>query len=366
MTELQAILRREIAQHGPISLARFMELALYCPGLGYYEQARPAIGRRGDYFTSVSTGSLFGELLAQQCAEWAEALPAGTWQLVEAGAHDGRMAADMLAWLRLRGPALFARLEYWIIEPSPPRQAWQRARLEEFTQQARWADSLAALPRPVRGVILSNEFLDAFPLYRLGWDAAERRWFEWRIGAQAGDFVWVKQATEPAENAARLKACGVVLPPELLAVLPDGFTVDLSPEAGAWWGEAARALDTGRLLTLDYGLTTAELFRPDRCQGTLRAYHQHRLRPDPLACAGEQDLTAHIHFTQLQRVGEAAGLRTEGLFSQAEFLTRIAAKTWEAGAGGGGWTSKQVRQFQTLTHPDHLGETFRVLVQSRG
>jgi len=345
--------------------ARFMDLALYCPELGYYEQARPGIGRRGDYYTSVSTGALFGELLAHQCAEWTEALSGGAWHLVEAGAHEGRLAADMLSWFRLRKPSLFDRMEYWIIEPSARRRAWQRALLEEFAHQVRWYDSLAALPRPVHGVMLSNEFLDAFPLHRLGWDAAMQRWFEWRVAVEGGAFVWVKHATDTPEYAGRLKVCGFVLPPELLAVLPNEFTVDISPEAGEWWRNAAHALEAGALLTLDYGLTTEEFFRPDRCRGTLRAYHRHHLQADLLARVGDQDLTAHVHFTQLQRVGEAAGLQTEGPFSQAEFLTRIARKTWDDDGGRGEWTSGRVRRFQTLTHPDCLGEAFRVLVQTR-
>ena len=119
------VIREEIARHGPVSFARFMELALYAPGCGYYERPRE-IGRRGDFFTSVSVGPVFGGLLAFQFAQWLEKIaPPARRQLVEAGAHDGQLALDVLRWLRERRPDIFAALEYWVIEPSPVRRAWR-------------------------------------------------------------------------------------------------------------------------------------------------------------------------------------------------------------------------------------------------
>src|SRR5437764_10738297 len=124
MTEIAKILRKEVKRQGVMPFAEFMRLALYCPKFGYYEQSPSRIGRSGDFYTSVSTGSLFGELLAFQCAEWLEALSGGPFQLVEAGAHDGQLAADILRWLSQNRSALFSSLEYWILDPSPSRQAW--------------------------------------------------------------------------------------------------------------------------------------------------------------------------------------------------------------------------------------------------
>ena len=155
------------------------------------------------------------------------------------------------------------------------------------------------------------------------------------------------------------------LPAELMAVLPDGFTTEICPAAENWWRAAAGRLEGGRLLTIDFGLNAEEFFAPQRAGGTLRAYHRHRLSADVLGNVGEQDLTAHVNFSAIQAAGEAAGLRTERLETQARFLTGIARRAWDEGCGFGPWTSAHTRQFQTLTHPEHLGRPFRALVQAK-
>ena len=166
-----------------------MELALYCPVCGYYEKENDTIGWRGDYYTSVSSGSLFGELLAFQFSAWLEQLRmlnigcgSDALKIVEAGAHDGKLAGDILTWLQLRQPELAARLEYWIIEPSARRQQSQHEILRSFSPRVRWANKLSAVgdcsAAKVRGVIFSNELLDAMPVHRLGWDAKRCEWFE--------------------------------------------------------------------------------------------------------------------------------------------------------------------------------------------
>ena len=401
---LTALIRREIEAQGAILFARFMELALYAPGLGYYEREEPAIGRQGDFYTSVSVGSLFGELLAFRFAE--ELPKRGTpLQLVEAGAHDGRLAADILGWLHERRPADFAALEYWIVEPSPRRRAWQEKTLAKFATRVRWSETLGEIPVTGYRMLFCNELLDAFPVHRFGWDAREKRWFEWSVGWDDGRFVWrrmenldslallnlscdslrpsrlcgssigsptaeARRAQRAEEEAPSAASAGLVsaLRFPLSAfedVLPDGYTLEVSPAAEEWWRQAAATLGHGQLLCLDYGLTDDELFAPQRTQGTLRAYRQHRHATDPLADPGEQDLTAHVNFSALQRAGEREGLTTETLVSQTQFLTRIAARTWAKPESFGAWTPPRTRQFQTLTHPEHLGRAFRVLIQSR-
>jgi SAM-dependent MidA family methyltransferase len=152
------------------------------------------------------------------------------------------------------------------------------------------------------------------------------------------------------------------LPPDLLAVLPDGFVLEVCPQAEAWWRQAARLLGHGKLLTLDYG--TVESLTPERTAGTLRAYYRHHLADDVLDRPGEQDLTAHVNFRTLLEAGQAEGLRTEAFANQEQFLTRIATQLWTAEAAAQ-WPPDYKRQFQTLTHPQLLGQSFRVLVQSR-
>ena len=368
MSEITEKIAAKIRTRGAIPFASFMELALYCPDCGFYEKEKDNIGRRGDFFTSVSVGGLFGELLAFQFAEWLETKDGtpnaqfGTQnpelRIVEAGAHDGQLAADILSWLRVRRERAFDRLEYCIVEPSARRREWQREKLKDFSKTVRWVPEIAALKRDLQSantVIFSNELLDAMPVHRFGWDAAVGKWFEWGVGVEDGKFVW-----------ARLENSDVQIPNSgLEAVLPDGYIIEISPAAEAWWREAAEALAHGKLLAIDYGFTADEEFSPSRLNGTLRAYHRHRLAEDVLANPGEQDLTAHVNFSAIEKNGEAAGLRTETFSAQSQFLSRIVENIFRQPASFGEWAPKQTRQFQTLTHPEHLGRAFRVLVQSR-
>jgi SAM-dependent MidA family methyltransferase len=381
----------EIGVRGAITFARFMELALYCPNCGYYEKEKDIIGRRGDYYTSVSVGSLFGELLAFQFAEWMKtpqesqayggAGEAKAVRIVEAGAHDGALARDILVWLRQHRPSLYQALEYWIVEPSERRRTRQQQTLHEFGDQVRWVAGLAELRTGAesslplahsRCVFFSNELLDAMPVHRLGWDAKAGAWFEWGVTLQAGRFVWTRMISpEPGSGEKPATAPYVTSHPlmsvdsRLLASLPDGFTIEWSPAAEDWWQSAGLAMGCGTLLTIDYGLTAEELLAPERKAGTLRGYHGHRLTGDVLASPGEQDLTAHVNFSALRAAGESVGLRTEALLTQAQFLAAIAARTWADEGSFGKWTPERRRQFQTLVHPEHLGRSFRVLAQSR-
>jgi SAM-dependent MidA family methyltransferase len=385
MNSIAEIIRSETARCGVLPFARFMELALYHPGLGYYETQKHSPGRRGDFYTSVSTGELFGQLLAFQFASWLEEIKTfnpqpSTLNLIEAGAHDGQLAKDILAWLQSSRPELFGQIEYWIIEPSPRRQEWQTEMLQAFAPRVRWFSDFRAMvgrdsvePK-VHGIIFSNELLDAFPVHRFGWDAKNKKWFEWGVAAEGDQFVWAK--IQPSAFSLQ--------PSALEAVLPDGYTIETSPAAENWWREAAGVLARGKLLAIDYGFTVDEMFSPARTRGSLRAYFQHHVADDILANPGDQDITAHVNFSAIQKAGEGAGLTTESFLTQSQFLTRILEKAAKDKSFGelvaskrlaasqrsedgseDGWSAKQTRQFQTLTHPEHLGRAFHVLVQSR-
>src|SRR2546421_1709290 len=374
MMELCEIIRGEMEACGVISFARFMELSLYCPEFGYYERLVHTPGKGGDFYTSPGVGSLFGELLAFQFARWMEESGFEQFQLLEAGAHDGRLAEDILNWFKSRRPDLLDILEYRILEPSPRRRQWQEKGLRPFAGKVNWFEAWNEPPAAgVQGVIFSNELLDALPVHRLGWDAKARTWFEWGVAMEEGNFVW-RRLSGAVVPRIRIPHSKIFAPPSafrapqdetLLSVLPDGFTTEVSPAAEAWWRQAASSLGRGRLLTFDFGMNAEEFFLPHRANGTLRAYHGHRLGTDLLANAGEQDLTAHVNFSGLKEAGESAGLRTEGLFSQEEFLKRAAEAGWCDPSVFGEWTTARTRQFQTLTHPEHFGRAFQVLVQSR-
>ncbi len=252
---LAKIIRNEIvARGGILPFAGFMELALYCPKLGYYETKKDTVGRRGDFYTSVSVGSLFGELLAFQFAEWLKEIkPSNSGlKIIEAGDHDGKLAKDILTSLQSRNPDLFGQIEYCILEPSAPRQEWQCETLKDFAGKVRWLSDLTA--HSVNGIIFSNELLDAFPVRRFGWDAGNKGWFEWGVAVDGDKFVWAKiekiEGDLPAFD----------LPSGLLDVLPDNFTTETNPAAADWWRVAANSLNCGILMTADYGLISEEFF----------------------------------------------------------------------------------------------------------
>ncbi|MEN9674833.1 MAG: hypothetical protein RIS76_729 [Verrucomicrobiota bacterium] len=372
-SELAALIREVIAEAGGVvPFARFMELALYAPELGYYERSPRPVGRQGDFYTSVSVGPVFGELLGFQFAQWLAdsdfVHPEAPVDLVETGAHDGRLAGDILGWLETGRPALFPRIRMWLVEPSPRRRQWQRETLRRFGPTVQWVSGLDELEERtggVRGVFYSNELLDAFPVHRIAWNSTARAWEEQGVAVAGDRFSWRKLPTEAVTAAQADRVRLSALPAELLSVLPDGFTVEACPAAAAWWREAAGVLRQGALVTLDYGFADDAVLRPELPAGTLRAYRNHRSFSDVLSDPGEQDLTAQVDFESVAAAGEAAGMMTLVRASQRGWLTRIFEETLAVGSGFPAWDAARIRQFQTLTHPEHLGRRFQVLVQTR-
>ena len=361
MNAAALIIRNEIEKRGTISFAHFMSLALYAHEAGYYEKPRP-IGREGDFFTSASAGSLFGELLAFQFAEWLEA-ELGT-HIVEAGAHDGQLAVDVLGYLHQNQPELAGKIEYWIIEHSDVRKGWQREKLKGFGRQVKWKSGWNDVKQHgVQGVIFGNELMDAFPVHRLGWDKNRQEWFEWGVAFLSGRFDW-ERMEKPALKALRNETFQV--PRVLCDHLPDGFVTVCSPQAATWWQDAADRLGKGHLLAIDYGLEAEAFYAPERVDGSLRAFSKHQLADDVLVNPGEQDITASVNFTVLQTMGELAGLSSMPLVTQEKFLVNIFEETLKEPGKFSEWTGERRRQFQTLIHPEHLGRPFRVLQQKRG
>jgi SAM-dependent MidA family methyltransferase len=353
-------IREEIEKKGHITFYRFMEMALYCPDFGYYETNRDNVGRSGDFYTSVSTGSLFGQMLAFQFAAWLNSLPdQKNLRIIEAGAHDGRLARDIMEALQTTHPTVFEQISYIILEPSPQRQAWQETTLKSFGSKICWKRNFTELNQGAKnptqsGIIFSNELLDAFPIHRFIWNATERRWREIGVISDGDQFKWMTISdSDPG-----------IPPSPLDPVLPENYIIETCPAAVAWWREAAGVLQAGKLLTIDYGMTDDEVFNPARLQGTLRAYFQHHVTDDVLARPGEQDLTAHVNFSSLQKAGEEAGLTTDAYLTQPQFLTRILSAVAPTPIIRS-WGAPQTRQFQALTHPEHLGRSFKVLIQSR-
>jgi len=362
VNELQQIIGTEIAATGPISFARFMELALYHETHGYYEKRSDQVGTSGDFITSVSVGDLFGRLLAFEFASWIRVLREGghdpPFQIVEAGAHRGQLAHDILSEIQTMAEDVFTDVQCIIIEPSERRREWQRETLSEFEGRVLWREDWSELTRnngPVNGIIYSNELLDAFPVHRYVWDAEAAAWFETGVAGNADTLVWTRL------SGARESP----IDPELCRHLPNGFIFESTPSAVEWWSQAASALGAGKLVAIDYGAEFEELVSPVRSNGTLRAYRNHSHVDSVLSDPGEQDLTATVNWSAIRTAGETAGLNSSNLAIQATFLTRILARAVDSSPENWQLTPKQIRQFQMLTHPSHLGQKFQTFIQSK-
>ena len=344
-------IRAQIRHEGPISFARFMEQALYHPEHGYYSAGRCAIGRRGDYFTSVSVGSLFGTLLGAQFAEiWEKLDRPDDFVIVEQGAHHGEFAADVLAAVREQHPKLFASVRYRIVEPFAVLRKRQQGMLRQFVAKTEWAESLEEM-EPFCGVHFSNELLDAMPVHLLisvrksGADVLDER----LVGKSSNGFAFVDRAISDQRLRARLRT--------LPASLPEGYETEINLAVLDWIGTLAPKLRSGAILIADYGFTRDEFYAPSRRNGTLQCYADHRALPSALERVGHCDLAAHVEWTSLAERAEECGLKLAGFTDQHHFLTGLLASDTELASAA----AKKSRALQTLIHPEFLGRKFQFL-----
>ena len=352
---LTDLIRRTIRGTGPVSFAWFMEQALYHPELGYYSSGRCAIGRKGDYFTNVSVGPLFGRILAAQFAEMWESLGRpDDFVIVEQGAHQGDFAWDVLEALRERSPDFFAALRYWIIEPFPILRERQEEKLRDFSEKITWEKLLDDL-EPFCGVHFSNELLDAMRV-RLIRRSENADWEERRVAESDDGFDFVTAPITCAELRRNLEA----IPRDL----PEGYETEVNLAALDWMDELAPKLTRGYVLTVDYGHSRAEYYAPERSNGTLRCYSNHRILPSPLAEIGHADITAHVDWTSLAERAEANGLTVAGFTDQHHFATGIVTALMPDQFGDNA-DSKTRRALQTLLHPEFLGTTFQFLALTK-
>ncbi len=352
---LQTLLRDEIARRGAIPFRDFMERALYHPEHGYYTAGRAAIGRGGDFFTSVSVGPLFGQLLADQFEEMWERLECPEdFTIVEQGAHDGAFASDVLSHLHLLSPTLHEHLRYIIIEPAARARAVQEARLASSGSTVGWVASPAEL-EPFTGVHFSNELIDAFPVHLVIWTGAE--WLERHVATAGDRFTFIDL---PISSPALHRQLAL-LPP-----LPAGYVTEINLAALEWLGAIAAKLQRGYLLAIDYGFPRSEYFRPDRTAGTLSAYAAHRREPDPLARPGEIDLTAHVDFTTLAAHATSLALDLAGFTDQHHLMVGLSQLHFPDEPAATAARQKELRALQTLMHPTLMGRAFHAICFSRG
>lgn len=356
--ELQELILKEIQQGGVIPFRRFMELALYHPQHGYYSSGRARLGRKGDFFTSVSVGSIYGRLLASVCREvWERLERPAEFTVVEQGANDGSMAADILGAIRTGGDDFAQAVHFLIVEPFEVNRKKQRERLGEFPGVS-WSDSLEELPE-FTGIHLSNELLDAFPVDSLRWNG--RTWEEECLGSDGSTLSWsTRPITDPA-----LDAVAARLPTKLA----EGFRVERNPGISPWLKTLREKLRRGIVLTVDYGQAGDDRYEPHRADGTLAAYQSHQRFNDPLPEPGLRDITAQVDFTELAHTARKTGFEILGYSDQHHFLVG-AAEPWLRSLGD--LTAKSdaargdLRSLQTLLNPGTMGRQFKAIALGMG
>lgn len=338
--------------------AEVMRLALYEPGQGYYRKGVRPIGRNGDFYTSVSVGPLYGELLAHlACKVWSAMGEPHEFTLVEQAAHDGHLAADLLAAVeRLNVPELFREsLRFVIVEPDEGLRSAQQERLRPWSAKFHWVECWSEVQG--QGLAYANELLDAFPVHRLQYRQDE--WRElWVKLTDAGSLEWQDgPLSSPAVEAE------IALWKQLNLEFAEGQYVDLNAGLRQWITEVDASPFHGLLFLADYGLPRQELLIPERMEGTLRRYAGHQCDGRVLEQLGDCDLTSHVDFTRFAEAGLQHGWHLVEFIEQGRFLTRLAASLMQA--AGFTPTPNWIRQFQTLTHPQHLGHSFHVIALAK-
>ena len=322
-----------------------MRQALYHPQHGYYSSGRASIGRRGDYFTSVSVGPLFGQLLAAQFAEiWERLGNSDNFIVVEQGAHHGELASDVLAATRKQHPQFFKALRYHIVEPFPVLQDRQSKTLAKFREKIDWRESLDAVA-PFAGVHFSNELLDSMAVHLLV--STGNGWRERFVDLRSDEFVFVEQLTTDPRLAN-------------LPVRPAGYEAEINLAALDWIDNLSLKLHRGFVLVVDYGLAREEFYACHRIHGTLQVRAQHRHLASPFDQIGHADITAHVDWTSLVERAEVRGLQVHGFTDQHHFITGIISELSVPPED-----SKNKRALQTLLHPEMLGRAFQVLALAK-
>ncbi|MBL8300399.1 MAG: SAM-dependent methyltransferase [Rhodanobacteraceae bacterium] len=358
---LAGFIRNEIAAHGPIPFSRFMELAMYAPGLGYYSAGKTKFGAAGDFITAPELGSLFARCVARALAPTLQELGSSA-QIVELGGGSGAFAFDCLtelAALRVM-PARYA-----LLEPSADLRERQRERLGALPPDL--AGRVVWIDRPPeqdwQGALFANEVLDALPATRFSMRDGEV-FEEHVIDAGDGGFASIDLPADSfTANAVRH------VERDLGHGLADGYRSEVLPQLPYWIQAVCGGLQRGMALFVDYGYARREYYRSDRRDGTLIAMYRHRAHTDVLARVGLQDLTAFVDFSALAEAGKGAGLRLAGLGTQAEFLMAngLDQVFAEAHASADSETARYrlAQEVKRLTLPTEMGDTFKVMALER-
>ena len=342
-----------------------MELALYHSELGYYARASQRSGRAGDFFTSVDVGPIFGELLAAQIAEMAVLLQTSdfrlqTFDLVEAGAGNGRLSADVLRALKRDRPDTFDRVRLHLVEASGAARADQAGTLADVAERV--ASTGASLPDAFEGVLVANELLDAMPVHQV--TMSEEGLKEVYVTVHSQQSTVDRRSTENCELSTVLGPPSSPRLSEYFArlgiTLEVGWNAEVNLRAPEWIEDAARRLRRGFIILIDYGHEARELYSATHASGTLTTFSGHRAGDggEWLQRPGEQDITSHVDWTSVRAAAEAAGLEAIAFLDQTYFLLGLLPSIRNP--------QTSIRHLKTLLMPGALGSTMKVLILGKG
>ncbi len=355
-----ALIRGEIdVAGGALDFARYMELALYAPGLGYYSAGATKFGAAGDFVTAPELGFVFARCLARAIAP---TLRETRGDILELGPGSGALAAELLVELE-RIDDLPAR--YLLLERSADLRERQIARIKRdcphLLDRCEWLDAPPATPW--RGALVANEVIDALPVR--AFVLRDAGLFVRAVGVDGDERLVWREA--PADAALRNAVARIV--PDASA-LPHPFASELCPMLAPWFAEITRHFEHGAAWFIDYGHSRADYYSTQHLTGTLRCHWRHRAHDDPLTLPGLQDITAHVDFDALAEAGIVAGFKVESLRSQAQFLIdngldKVFAQAY-AQAPDEAARYALAQQVKRLTLPAQMGETFRIMTFQRG
>ncbi len=348
--QLQAIICAEIASNGPMTFARYMDLALYAPRLGYYRSGSQKFGEQGDFVTAPELSPLFSQCVARQCRQILQVLAHG--DILEFGAGSGVMARTILQTLQ-EMQAL--PQHYYILELSAELQHRQRVELQqhvpELLPRIVW---LNQLPSQFRGVVLANEVLDAMPVHRFGyWQGLK----EYYVVEKNQQLAWQLGSLSNKALKNQLE--------ELEIIFKDGYSSEINLLLPGWMNALAGSLEQGVILLFDYGMTQREYYHPDRGCGTLMCHYRHRAHSNPFWWPGLQDITAQVDFTAVAGAAIANELDVHGYTHQAAFLLNCGITDFMTGQEEPRIRLELSRQIQRLTLPGEMGEAFKVIALTK-
>lgn len=335
-----------------MNFEKFMQMALYCPGLGYYSRDIAKIGRDGDFYTSPHLNPIFGAMLGRQMVEiWCFMEKPESFHIVEMGAGMGYLARDMLYYLK--GMDIFKRITYLIIEPNPYFRLSQQQLLNAFEDKVVWYESPAEIP-PFVGCFLSNELLDAFPVRLVEMEDELKEIF---LSEDGDELLEIKMPCSKEVREYLRTFSGV---------LAKGYRTEVNLMILEWLKNISMRLIEGFILTVDYGYPSGDYYSEERDRGTLQCYYRHEVNENPYINIGEQDITAHVNFSSLKKWGEEFGLKTVGFCPQGTYLVSLGINEIVMELHGEYPEPYETARIKGLILPQGLGESHKVMVQYKG